>query len=219
VASQRRSAPACAILQQVTTAYVILNTPNPDGGDAYVQAYSRYHIETEGEIATVQQRLNTLENASIVVPVPLPKGRLDTESHSITIEDIHHEVGEMDERLKYFKEVWTRRLTVVEDLVNEVKDGVQDQFDRLSDDVDEAKTRVTERIDEMEKHIDESFVEMGMGFEEMENRFGSVEKGFSDLKTNMEERFGNMNKRFDILEEKFGEEIQRQDPLISEQLE
>lgn len=84
-------------------------------------------LETEEEIGTIQQRLNALENVSVVVPSP--------PSHSSSIEGVRYELPEMNDRLQAFEEATIQRIENVEDLVTILKDNVQVIDGKIDDNV------------------------------------------------------------------------------------
>src|SRR5580700_7638528 len=93
-----RSRNAFEVVEQVSNAYGHLTPPDEDDPGAHIRVYGRCLVDTKEEIEVIQQRLNTLENASVLVPSPKGSVEIEQPSQTSDIEDIRERLREMDER-------------------------------------------------------------------------------------------------------------------------
>jgi len=209
MALHRPSRKSVEILEQVANEYAILNAPNEEDQEAYIQIYGRCHLETKEEIGaiqqnvgTIQRRLNTLENASTIIPSP--------PSHSSSIEGVRYELQEMNERQQEFEEGIAQRLDSVETLVSEIKDNLQEVDDRI----DGVEVNLLEKIDEVEKNMDGRYTDLksdinslDQKFHSLDQRFDATDRRFDELEKNTDRRFDDVDRRFDEVETKLGNRI------------
>jgi hypothetical protein len=207
MALHRPSRKSVEILEEVSNAYTMLHPPNPNDSEAYLQVYGKCHLETKEDIRTIQQRLNALENADVVLPAPSPIESLDDAdqpSHTSSIESIRNELRERDERIQEFEQVTTRQLEDIEGSVTIVKESVEE----LDNKIDEVDVDFVDRMNQLERNMDGRFHDLGKDVEERFNnvnsRFDATDRRFDELEKNTDRRFDelekNTDRRFDELE-------------------
>ena len=189
MASRRPSRKTVEILEQVTNVYAILDTPNEEDQESYIQVYGKCHLETKEEMGTLQQRMYALEHAAVAAPSPL--------SHSSSIDGIRDELSEMNEHLQDFEKNHNQRLELLEDLVSKLKDDM----DGLDSNIDDCTECFTTSMVHLENNMDGRFHDLG---KDVEERFNATDRRFDELEKNTDRRFDNVDQRIDQLNKHLG---------------
>ena len=189
MALRRPSRKTVEILEQVINVYAILDTPNEEDQESYIQVYGKCHLETKEEMGTLQQRMYALEHAAVTAPSLL--------SHSSSIDGVRDELSEMNEHLQDFEKNYNQRLELLEDLVSKLKDDI----DGLDSNIDDCTECFTTSMVHLENNMDRRFHDLG---KDVEERFNATDRRFDELEKNTDRRFDelekNTDRRFDELE-------------------
>jgi hypothetical protein len=134
-------------------------------------------LETEEEIKIIEQQLNTLENASVVVHSP--------PSHSSSIKGVRYELSEMNDRLQDFEEPTTRQLENIEGLVTILKGEVKEVHSKVNDNgiclsrsMDQLERSIDRRLCDLKKDVGERFDKVK---EKTNKRFDDVDQRLTDV--------------------------------------